>query len=93
MGLNTVFMGVRFGQAACCMDISYGKLFMNLFNVVTWTTSCAFQLNTHLHREDVLEFFNQLMKSSSKYFEGKPRTWKEYLNREIHATKDLCHYN
>jgi hypothetical protein len=56
---------------------------MNLFNVVTWTTASAFQLNTHLHRENVLEFFSQLMKSS-KYFEGKPRIRKEYLTSTLH---------
>ena len=67
---NTVFMSVRFVQGACCMNLSYGKLFMNMFNVVTWTTSCAFELNTLLRTEQILEFVNQMMRSS-KLFDGK----------------------
>ena len=69
MFVNTSFMSVRFLQAACCMEVSYGKLFMNLFSVVSWTCSCAFELNTLLRTEQILQFVNQMM-WSSKYFEG-----------------------
>ena len=69
MIINTSFMGVRLGQAVCCLNLSYGKLFMNLFNVVTWTTGCAFQINTYIHQKEIEEFVRQLLKSS-QYFEG-----------------------
>ena len=69
MFVNTIFMSLRFVQAACCMELSYGKLFMNMFNVVTWTTSSAFELNTLLRTEQILELVNQILRSS-KYFEG-----------------------
>ena len=69
MVVNTIFMGVRLGQAACCLNLSYGKLFMNLFSIVTWTAGCACQLNTLLHRKEMEEFVKQLIESS-QYFEG-----------------------
>ena len=70
--INTVFMTVRFGQAACCMEITHGKLFMNLVNVMSWICCSAFHVNTYKHQQDLVEFINHLMKTN-QYFQSNKK--------------------
>ena len=68
IGCNTIFMTFRLGQAACCMEnISYGKLLVNLFSVITWATGLVLETNTYLYWEEVPEFMNHLF-NTEKYF-------------------------
>jgi len=67
---NSGFMSIRLGQAACCMNMSYGKLFMNLFTVITWITGTCTLINTWIHLEDMVQFINQFFKTN-QYFERK----------------------
>jgi len=64
---NTVFMTVRLAQAACCMETTYGKLFMNLYNVITWSCTSAFQINTFLHTQHFPEFINHLIRTNRHF--------------------------
>jgi len=67
---NAIFMGIRLAQAAYCMNLSYGKLFMNLFNVITWMTGAGTLINTFLHLHHLVQFINQLFKTDH-YFDRK----------------------
>ncbi len=66
---NSIFMFSRIIQAACCMKISYGVLFMNLFNVVTWITSTAFEINSLIFRKEIPDFVNISSWRPKTYFE------------------------
>jgi len=68
--VNTIFMAIRLAQAACCMNMTYGKLFINLFNVITWICGSAYQFNTFRRQKELVGFLNHLMKTN-KYFQGK----------------------
>jgi len=58
---NSIFMTIRAFQAMCCMNVTYVLIFMNLFNVCSWITVCAVQLNSMLYKGEIVNFLNQLM--------------------------------
>jgi len=59
--LNCIFMTIRAVQAMCCMKVTYVLIFMNLYNVCSWITVCAMQLNSMLYKGEIVNFLNQLM--------------------------------
>jgi len=67
ISVNTAFMAVRFVQAASFMQLDYGRLFMNLFNVITWSMALIAQTNSIIFYQDILAFINTLMTSSRSF--------------------------
>ena len=63
---NWVFMVVRWVQAVCCMQLSYGELFLNLFNVITHAIASTFYLHAHLHGNGVVAFVESLMTANRR---------------------------
>jgi hypothetical protein len=64
----------RVAQAVYCMNVTYGRLLMNLFTVITWTTGLILQLNTILYKDEVPDFVNKLLRTE-EYFSSK---WNKY---------------
>jgi len=73
MYINTTFMIIRMIQALTVLNISSMQIIMNMFNVVTWASGCAFQTNTLFHRDELAEFINQFMKTV-EYFHSNVLT-------------------
>ena len=69
--INTAFMSLRLIQAVCCMHISCGTLFLNLFNVVNWLCGLAFHINTYRLRTPVKVFINDLLSGQNHKDSGK----------------------
>jgi len=63
MYTNTVFMIIRIVQAVTILNTPSTAVVMNMFNVVTWICSSAFQTNTVLHTEEMAELINEFMKT------------------------------
>ena len=83
--VNTVFMIFRLGQATCCMkNMSYGKLLLNLFSVITWTTGLVVEINTFLYKEQIPEFMNHLFKTEKYFFCKLIITLDTHLCSELH---------
>lgn len=64
---NFCFMTVRWVQSACCLDITYGMLFSNAYNIITHVAGSAFYFNTYLNGLEVQCFINQLMKTNEAF--------------------------